>query len=71
MIPYHELERALQRWKSRQDGGGGVEAPPLDADGESVKVDSNSYVEAEAESAFPSQNSGTNEIVIEGEIDEG
>jgi hypothetical protein len=67
MIPYQELESALQRWKIRQEGG--VEAPPVDGYGESVRVES-AYVEAEAEVAFPSQNGGTNEIVLEGELDE-
>jgi hypothetical protein len=68
MIPYAELERALQRWKARQAGEPSVDvAAPVDSDRVTVESD---YVEADAEEAFPSRQGGTNEIIVVGDVDE-
>jgi len=68
MIPYAELERALQRWKARQAGEPAVDAAaPVESDRVTVESD---YVEADAEEAFPSHHGGTNEIVVVGDLED-
>ncbi len=75
MIPYAELERALQRWKARAagepvaDAAATVDSDRVAVDSDRVSVDA-SYVESEAEDAFPTQNAGTNEIIVVGEPEE-
>jgi len=68
MIPYAELERALQRWKARQTGEPVADAGAL-VESDRVSVDA-SYVESEADEAFPTHNAGTNEIIVVGDVDE-
>jgi hypothetical protein len=48
MIPYEELDRALQRWKARaQSGAGAVAAPELEVSAASVMVSASAEIEFE------------------------